>query len=285
MQMRAFSPDLTQRRPRMCAFVLIGFMWGGGACASEQPREPVEAAIAIVAAQLPSEARQALTQIGGTPRRLLALRGYLRARDSLASRWSWSQAQIEAYEKSSQHAQMLAEIDKVARRFEAQNRGYTLYVNTQVRSLDLQIQRWNENRTVGRLAEEAYAASRAYLEQQSDASGFARFLSNWQPSIAAPLAAPGLSLHGQLRAIDFQVHAGGRVIAGPDTSSIASVWKGQGWAQKLAEAVAAASDKFVGPLRMPNEPWHFEYVGSAESQPRGKDVAQSNRPIRDGSDS
>jgi hypothetical protein len=289
MQMPALSPDLARRRhpsiASKCVFALLGFTLGGSAYAAEQAQERIEAAITDAAAQLPAEAQRALTQIDGAPRRLLALRGYLRARDRLATRWSWSQAQIEAYEKSAQYAQMLAEIDKVAKRFEEQNRGYTLFVNTQVRSLDLQLQRWNENRTVGKLAEEAFAASRAYLARQSDAAGFAQFLSNWQPSTAAPLAAPGLSLHGQLRAIDFQVHAGGRVVAGPDTSTIASVWKGQGWAQKVAAAVAPSGDKFSGPLRMPDEPWHFEYIGSAESQPRGNDTAPAGQPIRDGSES
>ena len=288
--MSAFSPRPARRRYAtllgVCAFASTGFTPIAGSFASEQRQERVEASVAAVAEQLPPAARQALRRIADTPRRVLALRGYLRARDSLASRWSWSQAQIEAYEKSAEHAQMLAEIDKVAKRFEEQNRGYTLYVNTQVRSLDLQLQRWNENRTVGNLAKEAYAASLAYLSQRSDPDGFAHFLSSWQPSTAAPLAAPGLSLHGRLRAIDFQVHAGGRVVAGPDSSTIASVWQGQGWAEKVAAAVATSSDKFSGPLRMPNEPWHFEYLGPAESQaPRGNDRTQASQPIREGSDS
>ena len=275
--MPAFRSKSTCRRcptlASMCALAFTGFMLSGVLVAAE---ERLEASIADVAAQLPAAAQQALAKIEDTPRRLLALRAYLRARDSLTSRWSWSQAQIEAYEKSTQHAQMLAEIDKVTKRFEAQNPGYTLYVNTQVRSLDLQLQRWNENPTVRRLAVEVYEASRAYLAshsgQHSNVSGFVQFLSTWHPSTAAPLAAPGMSLHGQLRAIDFQVHARGRVIAGPDTSTMASVWQRQGWAQKVAAAVAS-SNKFQGPLRMPNEPWHFEYTGSAEA-----------RSIRDGSD-
>jgi hypothetical protein len=36
---------------------------------------------------------------------------------------------------------------------------------------------------------------------------------------------------------------------------------------------------------MPDEPWHFEYIGSAESQPRGNDTAPAGQPIRDGSES
>lgn len=262
----------------MCVFAFTGFMLSGISLAAEQAKARLEASTAAVAAQLPAAAQQALAKIHDTPRRLLALRGYLRARESLTQRWSWTQAQIDAYEKSVQHAQMLAEIEKVTQRFEEQNPGYTLYVNTQVRSLDLQLKRWNENPTVRKLAAEVYEASRTYLTRHSDVSDFAQFLSTWYPSTPAPLAAPGMSLHGQLRAIDFQVHAQGRVIAGPDTSTISSVWQRQGWAQKVAAAVAS-SDKFQGPLRMPNEPWHFEYTGSAESR-----VTQVGQPIRDGSD-
>jgi hypothetical protein len=246
------------------AAVLLVTASGSRACA-DATQDEVEQALAVAAIRITPEARQALAKIDGTPRRLLALRAYLRAKDALTARWSWTQEQIDAFEKSPQHARMLAEIDKVTAHFEKRNRGYTLYVNTQVRSLDLQLQRWNENPRVGRLADELYAAARARLKQTADATGFAAYLVEWFPSTAAPLAAPGLSAHGQLRAIDFQVYANGRgVVAGPDTPTIAHVWNGQGWAGRLAQAVDEASDRFHGPLRMPDEPWHFEYVGSGE---------------------
>jgi hypothetical protein len=73
------------------------------------------------------------------------------------------------------------------------------------------------------------------------------------------LAAPGLSLHGRARAIDFQIHRGVRVVAGPEVAKIADTWEGQGWSRKLREAVMGASNKFKGPLAAPNEPWHYEY--------------------------
>ena len=238
-------------------------------------QDEAEKALAVAASGITPEARQALTRIEGTPRRLLALRGYLRAEDALGSRWSWTQEQIDAFEKSPQHAQMLAEIDKVTAQFEKRNRGHTLYVNTKVRSLELQLRRWNENRTVGRLADELYVATRAHLKRTPDAARFARFLHEWFPSTAAPLATPGLSAHGQLRAVDFQVYARDRVVAGPDISTIGRVWERQGWARKLSQAVNEASDRFRGPLRMPDEPWHFEYLpsGILQSKLAGIDVA------------
>jgi hypothetical protein len=254
------------------ASLTFALLAAGNTQAGNTP-ESVESSLTHVTATLIPDARQALAQIDGTPRRLLALRGYLRAGDSLASRWSWTEAQIEAYEQSAQHAQMLAEIKKVSARFEQLNPGYTLYANSQVRSLGVQLERWNKNRTVGRLADELFAATRSHLAQVSDVSDamagkeLPQFLLNWRPSVAIPLAAPGLSLHGRLRALDFQVYAGGHVVAGPDTSTVASVWKAQGWAQKLAAAIADSSDRFSGPLAVPNEPWHFEYVPQPVEQP------------------
>jgi hypothetical protein len=88
-------------------------------------------------------------------------------------------------------------------------------------------------------------------------------LIDWPASAALPLAAPGLSLHGQSKALDFQVRAGDRLIAGPDTATVARVWEGQGWASKLAAAINASSKRFKGPLATPNEPWHFEYTSES----------------------
>jgi len=77
------------------------------------------------------------------------------------------------------------------------------------------------------------------------------------------IAAPGLSPHGRMRAIDFQVHQGGRVVAGPSTPAIATDWEAGGWAAKLDAAVRAASNRFVGPLANPHEPWHYTYTPEA----------------------
>ncbi|MFL6577123.1 MAG: hypothetical protein ACJ8MR_10915, partial [Povalibacter sp.] len=206
---------------------------------------------------------QTLDRIQGTGRQLLALRSYLRSRDSLADRWSWSQMQIDEFRRSREYHDLVTEVAKIRARFEADNPGFELYANTEVRSLDLQIQRWNENQSVARLANSLEST----LCQRFDSKDAGELtpdvlreaLIHWQPSTPAPLAAPGLSLHGRARAIDFQIHQGTRVIAGPEVAKIRSTWEAQGWSKKLSSAVSAASDKFKGPLKAPNEPWHYEY--------------------------
>ena len=224
--------------------------------------------LVAIDARLPAPARQAITRIDGVPRRLLAARAYLRAGKNLSSRWSWSAAEIDAYEKSEEYRDLLRAIAAVQARFEARNPGYSLYVNTRPRSLDLQLERWNENPSVGATARDLERAALRELKlgnypREPGAefvTRFAEFLRNWRPPRAAPLAAPGLSLHGRSRAVDFQVMKDGRIIAPTETAKVATVWERDGWAAKLAAAVHGSS--FVGPLRAPNEPWHYEYVRS-----------------------
>jgi hypothetical protein len=235
------------------------------ATAAPAPRTPASAdsCLDAVAQRLPAQARHALSQIEGTPRRLLAARGYLRAGEGLVARWSWSQQQVDAYEASDEYRLLLAEIASVTARFEARNPGYSLYANTETRSLDVQIQRWNENAAVGHVAQELQQAASRELAgypagpAAAAAVRFAEFLHDWPPPASIPLASPGLSLHGQSRAIDFQVMRAGEVIAPTQIASVASVWTAQGWTQKLKEAVAGS--RFVGPLQVPDEPWHYEY--------------------------
>src|SRR4029434_10737052 len=90
---------------------------------------------------------------------LLAVRGYLRAGQQLQSRWSWSADEIRAYEASQEFGDLLAEVALVRARFEAANPGYSLYANTTARSLDLQLQRWNSNKSVGVIAGQLQAAA------------------------------------------------------------------------------------------------------------------------------
>lgn len=215
---------------------------------------------------LPPVAKEALQRIDGKPRQLLAVRGYLRADRQLSSRWSWSADEIRAYESSQEHRDLLAEIAAVRARFEVANPGYSLYANTAARSLDLQLQRWNSNASVGVIAGRLQEAAARELSAKSyparpDARAtlrFANFLREWRPvPSAAPLAAPGLSLHGRSRAVDFQITQNGRIIAPTEVAKVRSVWEGQGWAGKLEAAMRAT--RFVGPLRSPNEPWHYEY--------------------------
>ena len=216
------------------------------------------------AADLAPEQREALGRVNTDARRVLALRGYLRAGRDARSRWAWSRERIESYEKSPEYAAALAEIEKVRREFEGANPGYTLRVNTQVRSLDEQLKKWNENDSVARAGEELLARAReelagpSYAEIPTTADGqrFERFLRGTTTRATPTLAVPGLSPHGQSRAFDFQVMRGSQLIAGPTG---AGRWDSEGWTEKVRAAVTRASTKFTGPLASPREPWHYDY--------------------------
>lgn len=218
-----------------------------------------------VADSLPEKTAAALKQIDGTPRRLLATRAYLRAGGTLRSRWSWTTDEINEHADSPEYRVLLAETEKVRARFESQNPGYSLYANTEVRSLELQIVRFNTNTSVGKVAASLHKQALAEISKagydspdQADAvERFKQFLAGWRPPTAAPLAAPGISRHGQLRAIDFQIMKGAAIVAPTQTATVKRNWDAPGWTKKLQVAVAGSN--FRGPLQSPYEPWHYEY--------------------------
>lgn len=221
-----------------------------------------------ITVQLGEPAAGTLARIDGDGRKLLAARSYLRGGDSLAARWSWPQEKIDVYPSTAEYAAAMAEIAKVQAKFAEANPGYALYVNTQVRSVDLQVQRWNGNDSVATSAIALLAASEAHLDapgyplepRPADLARFVAFLTAWQPEPPPTLAAPGLSPHGQSLAYDFQIQKGSELVAGADSRQIDSVWTGQGWTARLAAAVAAGSEHFHGPLAVPDEPWHYQYT-------------------------
>jgi hypothetical protein len=218
-----------------------------------------------IADSLPEKTAATLKQINGTPRRLLAARAYLRAGDTLRSRWSWTTDEIEEHAASPEYRALLAETEKVRLRFESQNPGYSLYANTEARSLELQIVRFNTNTSVGRVAATLHKQALAEIgkpvygspDQADDVERFKQFLAGWRPPTAAPLAAPGISRHGQLRAIDFQIMKGAAIVAPTETGTVKRNWDQPGWTKKLQ--VAAQGSNFRGPLQSPYEPWHYEY--------------------------
>jgi hypothetical protein len=230
--------------------------------------EVVEAQIAALGATLDERAAAALGRIDGAGRRLLALRAYLRGSHNLAERWSWSEEQIRAYEGSAEQRDLQQEIERVRAEFVAANPGYEIWVNPQVRSLDVQLDHWNGNASIEQAGAGLLDALRAYLAapQYAQLSGakaqsaVEQFLRSYEPTPVPPLAAPGLSPHGQMRAVDFQVHQGGSIVAGPSTESIARDWDAGGWAQRLDSAVRVAGQRFVGPLEHPREPWHYTFT-------------------------
>jgi hypothetical protein len=226
--------------------------------------DPAASAASCVAALLPAvpaQATQALERIPDPGRRLLAMQAYLRARD-LPARWSWDEARIRAYQGSPGQQQAQAALDQVQAAFTAANPGYQLHVNTQVRSLDVQLAHWNDNASVG-------AAATALVEAATQAciaapARFGDWLRGWRPPVPANLAAPGLSPHGQAHAFDFQViaDAGSALVAGTDSRRIDQDWRAAGWAEKLRLAIAASGQRFVGPLASPDEPWHYAWQGT-----------------------
>ena len=172
---------------------------------------------AAIATHLDPRVRDTLARIPDLGRRLLALRSYLRAGSTLPARWSWSEQEIRDFEQSQEFCDAQAEVDRVVTAFAAAFPGYTLYVNREVRSLDVQIERWNSNASVD-------AASRTLLDdlhrasaQRAPGEGAAWLkdsLTGWTLAVPVTLAAPGLSAHGQSRAFDFQVEHDGTIVAG-----------------------------------------------------------------------
>jgi hypothetical protein len=250
----------------MAALATVTVLASTAGCVSAQITETrMQQCIAGLAATLPDNVAGTLRRIPNADRRLLALRSYLRNSVTLASQWSWSDSQIASYERSAEHYAAKNELAKITARFEMLNPGYTLYVNTQVRSLDAQIDLWNENASVGDAARALQDAVGRRLERGSCAQAdradeaLGEFLEDWRPPRTPSLAAPGLSRHGQGRAFDFQIKRGDRIVAGADTATSMKNWDRKGWTRKLHFAVNSASGKFSGPLRMPDEPWHYEY--------------------------
>lgn len=237
-----------------------------------EPADALSAHLAALAKILPECAQDALDRIETIDRKLLAARSYAKSGDQLIERWSWTARQIEAAEQSAEYRRMLARVRAVTERFEEQNPGFSLYANLQVRTLELQLQRWNANPRVGAVAQQLQGALLRELHigtypahpTEASVKRFRTFLTQWYPSTPAPLAAPGLSAHGQLRAIDFQVTQAGRIVAGTSIASVAQAWERPGWHNKLRRAIESAGTDFEGPLRMPNEPWHYTYVGSQQ---------------------
>jgi hypothetical protein len=229
----------------------------GPPMAAETPGDPVIA----LAESLPAAARSALPLIAEGGRRLLALRGYLRSEKTLEQRWSWTKEEIDAYARSPEYAAALLDIDKVRKAFEQANAGYTLHVNTDIRSLDEQIDHWNRNASVEAAASELVDDFEQWIDAKPNATpdDLRNFLNVWRPSTSASIATPGLSPHGRARAFDFQIRRGSRIIAGADTRAISEVWKKNGWAEKLKAAVDASAAPFAGPLERPPEPWHYDY--------------------------
>jgi hypothetical protein len=237
------------------------------ALCAQADEEIVSAHLAAVLSALDPRAASALERIDGTGRQLLAARSYLRAGSCLAERWSWSDAEFLAWQDSPAQPALDAAVTRVRAAFESANPGYTLHVNPEVRSLEIQLERWNSNESI---ASAAFALSEAAATMVQAPgfpapgtplaqAAFGDLLRAFVPSPTPPLAAPGLSSHGQMRAVDFVVKQGDRMVAGASTADIPAIWTGRGWTKRLNAAVLASGAPFTGPLLIPDEPWHYDF--------------------------
>ncbi|MFN5702901.1 MAG: hypothetical protein ACK46K_03680 [Gammaproteobacteria bacterium] len=223
-----------------------------------------------LAQNLTEPAVSTLAAIPDPGRKLLAAHSYYRSQASLEKRWSWSEAQIKAYEGSAEQKQLLADIKRISEHFSSANPGYSLYANTKVRSLDKQIASWNENASVGTASVKLMAAldADANLKVDSGNPKLPQQLKTWlgahTPTPGPNLAAPGLSAHGQMHAIDFQISQNGTLSAPADSAKVQTVWRAQGWDAKLNASIKAVGPAFEGPLSSPDEPWHYSYSPSHE---------------------
>jgi hypothetical protein len=205
-----------------------------------------------------------LKQIDGLPRRVLALRRYIRKAPDLARQWTWSDADLARFWGTAQGRELRREIDKVVRKFEELNPGFTLGTSPP-RTLQRQIDLWNANATVRAAANHLIRKCRrelsAYPEVPTpDATAkFRHFLEHSGVHPEPTSAAPGLSDHGQMHAIDFVVKQvrPPTVIADTVSATIASDWLAPRWDRKLKEAVVKSGNHFEGPLAHPQEPWHY----------------------------
>jgi hypothetical protein len=129
--------------------------------------------------------------------------------------------------------------------FEAANPGLVLEF-TGARSLDRQAFLWvnNDSCVTAALgvADDARRelAKSQYLPSPSvqAAEAFSNFLKTYQfgRGQEPTNAAPGLSDHGQMKALDFIIYRGGKKVADIKQASIKSEWTNTGYADKLKKA-------------------------------------------------
>ncbi len=249
--------------------VLIALMLLAAGPAGRAVADDAASLDAALAKLAPPPADAALGLIPDPGRKLLALRSYVRYGPKIVDRWSWTDEQIKASQGSPEQQALLAAIAAVNEHFKAANPGYEIYVHGTVRSLDEQLAKWNSNASVGEGAAEILAAHRAEFGEDGlqpdriDEKKLGAWLRGFQPSKRANLGAPGLTLHGRAHAIDFQVMKDGQIYAGANSKHVDSVWRAEGWDDKLKASMTAAGPSFSGPLKNPDEPWHYDYNPAA----------------------
>ena len=247
------------------------------------------------------EVRDALALISDENRHLLALRGYVRHPSRIDSRWPWTSDEEETFKDSNKWTTMKADITAIKNEFKKNNKGYSLITNQKSRSLTTQLDKWNNrqkrggkivlsfgkrlwkaaetelNRKNSKVIGGKRQESEIYPEKPTTDSteDFRKWLSSTPHELnlahkvegkrrtTPSLATPGLSAHGRLKAIDFTVMKGDERIASSDSGSVSiATWTGDpNWKKQLKSAITNVSTNWDGPLKSPNEPWHYYYVG------------------------
>jgi hypothetical protein len=192
---------------------------------------------------------------------LLALRRYvMRGGPGVVAQWPWTAEQ--RLSRAKKIDALLERARMVQTVFERENPGYTLGY-TRERSLERQVQLWLENDSVVIAGTMLFNAAQSELKQsvydappsQQTVNKFTRFLKTYTGTLDASNAAPGLSDHGQLKAVDFYIMKGGRTVASIRRATIGLEWIRSGFASKLKKI--ATEEGLTGPLPKPYEPWHF----------------------------
>lgn len=207
---------------------------------------------------------------------LLALWKYIKAKN-LDAKWVWSDELLRAYP-----APVRDGIKKITEEFEvlANSPSNPLYTSAKVtsikpftlghsdpRNLNKQVELWNNNtKTVPQAAEDI--KRKCLLEivdypDLPDTEKFRTFLKTCTVIPGTTNAAPGLSDHGHMNAVDFVVKQNDRTIAGTSTGKMKEKWDDPGWTQMLNTAVKNYlmnnSSKLFSEdhLKNPREPWHY----------------------------
>lgn len=176
------------------------------------------------------------------PAKLLALRRYLRLGGTkVVARWAWTAEETLAKSKEGTTKLLYDEAAKVQTKFAEQNSACSLTVSP-LRDLRKQVGLWNKNNTVQQAGErlvkdmQAVLKGASYPEPPTPIS-VANFKKKLQFAAVTPeptSAAPGLSDHGQARAVDFVVSKSGAVVATTESGSVKTVWRGkEQWEAKL----------------------------------------------------
>jgi hypothetical protein len=209
----------------------------------------------------------------------------------LASLWSWTAEQVHESLRALPSedgalgvaSRLLNEAARVQRAFASANPGYTLAISPP-RALERQVVLWKDSLDARVAARDLFDRAVKELSSQTyDLPAelariveFSQWLERSRVTPEPGNAAPGISEHGQMRAVDFIVMQGRRIVADTQRATIASAWTAPGWATRLAAATAGT--QLVGPWLIRTSPGIGPSVEAIElALARGARVCSTRR--------